>query len=83
VQQRHNPRSCALITRASDFKQAFDLAMGLSTSREAAHAYLDWLAIVTCDEITLLWPQVERVAHALVRERTLSAAEVKALLARA
>lgn len=29
-------------------------------------AYLDWLAIVTRDEIALLWPQVEKVAHALV-----------------
>jgi hypothetical protein len=46
-------------------------------------AYLDWLAIVTRDEITLLWPQVETVAQALVGERTLTAVEVKTLLARA
>jgi hypothetical protein len=38
---------------------------------------------VTRDEIAALWPQVETVAQALVRERTLTAAEVKALLARA
>ena len=50
-------------------------------SDEAVRAYLDWLAIVTRDEIIQLWPQVEKVAHALVRERTLTAAEVKALLA--
>ena len=35
-------------------------------SDEAVRAYLDWLAIVTRDEIVLLWPQVEKVAHALV-----------------
>jgi hypothetical protein len=50
AQQRHNPRSWRAHHGASDFKQAFDLAMGLSTSGEAAHAYLDWLAIVTRDE---------------------------------
>ena len=40
--------------------------MGLSTSGEAAHAYLDWLTVVARDEIAALWPQVETVAHALV-----------------
>ena len=35
-------------------------------SDEPVRAYLDWLAIVTRDEIALLWPQVEKVAHALV-----------------
>ena len=57
--------------------------MGLSTSGEAAHAYLDWLTVVARDEIAALWPQVEMVAQALVARRTLAAAEVKALLARA
>ena len=55
--------------------------MGLSTSGEAAHAYLDWLTVVAHDEIAALWPDVEKVAHALVRERTLTAVEVKTLLA--
>ena len=55
--------------------------MGLNTSGEAAHAYLDWLTIVARDEIAVLWPHVEKVAEALMRERTLTAAEVKALLA--
>jgi hypothetical protein len=82
AQQRHNPRSWRAHHGASDFKQAFDLAMGLSTSGEAAHAYLDWLMVVTRDEIAALWPQVEKVAHALVARRTLIAAEIKALLAR-
>ena len=57
--------------------------MGLSSSGEAVRASLDWLAIVTRDEITTLWPQVETVAHALVARRTLTAVEVEALLARA
>jgi hypothetical protein len=82
AQQRHNPRSWRAHHGASDFKQAFDLAMGLSTSGEAAHAYLDWLTVVARDEIAALWPHVETVAHALVARRTLSTAEVKALLAR-
>ena len=83
AQQRHNPRSWRAHHGASDFKQAFDLAMGLSTSGEAAHAYLDWLTVVARDEIAALWPHVETVAQALVARRTLAAAEVKALLARA
>ena len=83
AQQWHNPRSWRAHHGASDFKQAFDLAMGLSTSGEAAHAYLDWLTVVARDEIAALWPQVEMVAQALVARRTLAAAEVKALLARA
>jgi hypothetical protein len=29
--------------------------------------YVDWLAIVTRDEITLLWPQVETIARARAR----------------
>jgi hypothetical protein len=56
--------------------------MGLSTSGEAAHAYLDWLTVVARDEIEAQWPRVEKVAQPLVRERTLTAAGVKALLAR-
>jgi hypothetical protein len=72
AQQRHNPRSWRTHHGDSDFKQAFDLAMGLSTFGEAVRAYLDWLALVTRDEIALLWPQVETVAQALVRERTLT-----------
>jgi hypothetical protein len=67
----------------SDFKRAFDLAMGLSSSGEAAHAYLDWLTVVARDEIESQWPHVEKVAQALMRERTLTSAEVKALLVRA
>ena len=58
-------------------------ASPFNRSDEAVCAYLDWLAIVTRDEITLLWPQVETVAHALVARRILTAAEVEALLARA
>jgi hypothetical protein len=56
---------------------------GFSTSGEAAHAYLDWLTVVARDEIEALWPHVEKVAHALVAQRTLTAEEVKTLLARA
>jgi hypothetical protein len=81
AQQRHNPRSWRTHHGASDFRLAFDVAMGLSTSGEAAHAYLDWLTVVARDEIEALWPHVEKVAQALMRERTLAAAGVKALLA--
>jgi hypothetical protein len=81
AQQRHNPRSWRAHHGNSDFKQAFDLAIGLSTSGEAARAYLDWLTVVARDEIEALWPHVEKVAQTLVRERTLTAAGVKALLA--
>jgi hypothetical protein len=81
AQQRHSPRSWRAHHGASDFKQAFDLATGLNTSEEAVHAYLDWLTVVARDEIVALWPQVEKVAHALVARRTLTAGEVKSLLA--
>jgi hypothetical protein len=81
AQQRHNPRSWRAHHGDSDFKQAFDLAMGLSTSGEAAHAYLDWLTVVARDEIAALWPHVEKVAQALVTRRSLTASEIKTLLA--
>ena len=83
AQRTHNPYSWRFQHGASDFRHAVDLASRFNGSDEAVRAYLDWLAIVTRDEITLLWSQVEMVAHALARERTLTAAQVKALLARA
>jgi hypothetical protein len=82
AQQRHRPRSWRAHHSASDFKQAVDLASRFNGSVEGVHAYLDWLAMVTRDEIAVLWPHVETVAHALVARQTLSAAEVKVLLAR-
>jgi hypothetical protein len=36
---------------------------------------------VARDEIAALWPHVETVAQALVRERTLTATEIKSLVA--
>jgi hypothetical protein len=36
---------------------------------------------VARDEIAALWPHVEKVAQALVAQRTLTAAEVKPLVA--
>jgi hypothetical protein len=59
AQQRHSPRSWRAHHSASNFKQAVDLASGFNGSDEAVHAYLDWLAIVTRDEIAVLWPHVE------------------------
>ena len=81
AQQRHNPRSWRTHHGASDFKHAVGLATRLNSSDEAVNAYLGWLAIVTRDEIALLWPQVEKVAQALVTRRSLTASEIKTLLA--
>ena len=83
AQQRHSPRSWRSHHGAYDYRQAVDLASRVNSSDEAVYASLDWLAIVTRNEIAALWPQVEMVAQALVDRRTLTAAEVKALLARA
>jgi hypothetical protein len=77
----HTARAPGAHHLASDFKQAFDLASRFNGSDEAVRAYLDWLAIVARDEIAVLWPQIEKVAHALVAQRILTAAEVKSLLA--
>jgi hypothetical protein len=74
AQRRHSPRSWRSYHGAFDFEHAIDVATGLNGSEEAALAYLDWLAIVTRDEIAALWPQVEMVAQALVDRRTLTAA---------
>jgi hypothetical protein len=81
AQRRHSPRSGYL--GASDHAEAADLASRFNGSDEAVNAYLKWLSVVARDELAVLWPLVERVAHALVAKRTLTAAEVKALLARA
>ena len=82
AQQRRSPRSWRSHDGDSDYERAFELATGLNGSEEAVHAYLDWLTVVARDEIAALWPHVETVAHALVARRTLTAAEVKVLLAR-
>ena len=81
AQRRHSPRSWRTYHGAYDLKQAVNLATRFNSSDEAVNAYLDWLAIVTRDEIALLWPRVETVAHALVDRRTLTSAEIKVLLA--
>jgi hypothetical protein len=83
AQRRHSPRSWRAHHGDFDFRKAVDLASSFNSSNEAVHAYLDWLAIVTSDEIAARWPQVETIAQALVVRRTLSAVEVEALLARA
>jgi hypothetical protein len=83
AQRTHNPYSWRFRHGAVDFRQAVDLASRFNGSDEAVRAYLDWLALVTRDEIATLWPQVGTVAQALVRDRILTAAEIKALLARA
>jgi hypothetical protein len=81
AQRRFSPRSWRSHHGATDHEMAVDLAMRLNGSDEASSAHLKWLSIVTRDEIAVLWPLVEKVAHALVRERTLTATEVKTLLA--
>jgi hypothetical protein len=81
AQRRFSPRSWRSYHGATDHEMAVDLAMSLNGSNEASSAHLKWLAIVTRDEIAALWPLVEKVAHALVRKRTLTATEVKTLLA--
>lgn len=81
AQRRYSPRSWRTYHGAADFKKAVDLAMRFNSSDEAVNAYLAWLAIVTRDEIALLWPQVETVAQALFDRRNLTAAEIKVLLA--
>jgi hypothetical protein len=81
AQRRFSPRSWRAHHGAGDHEKAADLVLSLNGSDEAANAHLKWLSIVTRDEIAGLWPLVEKVAHALVRERTLTATEVKTLLA--
>jgi hypothetical protein len=70
AQRTHSPRSWRFRHGAVDFRQAVDLASRFNGSDEAVRAYLDWLALVTRDEIALLWPQVEKVAHALLAQQT-------------
>ena len=72
---RRARRSCH---GASDDERATDLAMRVNGSEEAAEAYLNWLAIVACDEVDTFWDVVERVARELFERRTLSAAEIAA-----
>ena len=81
AQRRHSPRSWRSYHGATDLEKAVDLAMSLNGSDEASSAHLKWLSIVTRDEIAVLWSLVEKVATALVARRTLTAAQVKSLLA--
>ena len=64
-----------------DHGRAANLALTVSGSEEAASVLLERITIVARDEIAKSWPLVERLASALVNRRTLSAAEVVAVVA--
>ena len=70
AQRRFNPRSWRAHHGAGDHEKAADLVLNLNGPDETANAHLKWLSIVARDEIAVLWPVVEKVAHALVRKRT-------------
>jgi hypothetical protein len=81
AQRRHSPRSWRSHHGAADHALAVDLALTMNGSAEATNAYLRWLEIATRDEIAILWPKVEKLAHALFERFILTAAEIEAELA--
>ena len=61
------PKGCE-----ADCTAAIDIAERLSGSSEETSAYVDWLAVRTKQIVSLHRREVERVAKALCKERTLS-----------
>lgn len=80
AQRHYNPRSWRSRHGASDYKRADDIAISVNASHEAADAYFRWLEIVARDEVAASWPDIERVASALVARHTLTAAEIAEIL---
>lgn len=59
-----------------DYERAVAYAMAASGSNEESDAFLAWLHVRTHQLITHHWPEVEAVAAALLREKTLSGRRV-------
>ena len=79
AQRRYDRRSWRGFHSSSDYKIAARLAATVCSSPAASKAFLKWLAVTADDLIGAHWPYVEKVAKALLEEKTLSRARIEFL----
>jgi hypothetical protein len=80
AQRRYDRRSWRSFHSSSDYEMAANLADAVSSSPAASEAFLKWLAVATDDLIAARWVEVEKIAKALLEEKTLSGARIPALI---
>jgi hypothetical protein len=80
AQQRYSSRSRRNDHASMDWLEAFDIARRLIDNERETIAYIAWLEYRTTDVIEQQWKDVKRVAGALLRQDTLSGAELQKTL---
>ena len=80
AQKRYSARSIRNYHASPDWLGAIDIALRMNSSERAAMAYVGWLEYRTADLIEHQWQNVKRVAGALLRQKTLSKAELQKTL---
>ena len=80
AQQRYSSRSRRNDHASMDWLEAFDIARRLIDNERETIAYIAWLEYRTTDVIEQQWKDVKRVAGALLRQDTLSGAELLKIL---
>jgi hypothetical protein len=60
----------------SDYKRVSEIALHVYPQDDKRIAFLRWLRLCARDLVTARWPQIERVAEALLERRTLTADDV-------
>jgi len=77
AQRRHRPRSVRPHHYQSDYQIIADLLRSLWAPGPSADAFAKWLALRTAEMVALHWPQIKRVAAALMERGSLSGEEVR------
>jgi ATP-dependent Zn protease len=80
AQARFNRRTIRQWHGSSDFHQAAGLALRLSGDARGAELLLDWLRHEAEQLVAIRWREIEVVAEALLRRRTLTGEEVRAVI---
>ena len=80
AQKRYSARSIRNYHASPDWLEAADFALRLYGSERIAMSHIGWLEYRTADLIEHQWQDVKRVADALLRQKTLSKAELQKTL---
>ena len=80
AQRKHSPRSVRQHHGRSDRHHAVGLALYINSDPRAVELYLRWLEHCTEGLVVTRWAMVETVAEALAEHKTLTRAQVRALI---
>jgi hypothetical protein len=82
AQRRYDRRSWRSFHSSGDYNSAVRLADVVCSSSAASEAFLKWLAVTADDLIGAHWPDVEKIAKALLEERPYRAPASKSFSSR-